>query len=144
MDKENLKEQTERLLELHREITDFYNNYAKSVGMTNTSLEILRIIWEERANTQKMIAKFTGTPKQTVNAIIQYFNKLEIIEPLIESNNDKRNKVIVLTEKGKLYAQKIISKVQECEYKALYKLGEDKIKDLIDIITLYNSNLKIE
>ena len=142
MDKLKLKEHSEKLLEFHRDISGFYNEYAKSVGLTYASLEVLGIIWEENNCTQKTITQKTCLPKQTVNAIIKIFNNNEIIERLVESSSDKRNKIIVLTEKGKKYADDIMSKVREVEYKALDSLGEKKCEELVKIVALYRDSLR--
>ncbi len=148
MDKPKLKEQSEILIKFHRDITGFYNDYAKSVGLTYASLEVLGIIWYEKCCldeevTQKTLTQKAYLPKQTVNAIIKAFIKHDLIKPLVESDLDKRNKVIDFTKKGKEFADKIISKMKEAEYRALDSLGEQKRNKLIEIIAQYRDNLKI-
>lgn len=144
MDKLKLKEQSEKLLEIHREISGFYNSYAKSAGLTPSGFEVLNIIWEEKECTQITIAQRIFLPKQTVNAIIQKLHKNGIIEILSDSCSDKRNKIIKFTKNGRTFAENIISRAKECEYRALDAVGKEKIEELINIITLYKNNLKID
>lgn len=143
MDKLKLKEQSEKLLKFHREISGFYNEYAKSVGLTYSGLGVLSIIYEESNCTQKTITQKICLPKQTVNSIIKNFCEQGIIEVPFESNVDKRNKVIKFTEKGRQFAEKIISKIKEAEYASLDSLGEENRENLINIIEMYKNNLKI-
>ncbi len=148
MDKLKLKEQSEQLIKFHRDISGFYNDYAKSVGLTYASLEVLGIIWYGKCCLQEEITQKTVTqkaylPKQTVNAIIKAFIKHDLIKPLVESGLDKRNKVIEFTENGKEFAEKVITKMKEAEYNALDSLGEEKRIALVEIISQYRDNLKI-
>ncbi len=141
MDKLKLEEISKKLLEVHREIHGFYNEYAKSVGLTLAGLQVLLILWDEKECSQNKIVQKSFVPKQTVNAIIQKLTKEEIIELSVE-DSDKRNKIIKFTEKGKEYAAPIVSKVQNIEYCALDALGTEKQENLLEIITTYKNNLK--
>lgn len=143
MDKLKLKELSEQLFKCHVEISGFYNEYAKSCGLTYGSLKVLAIILEVENCTQKTIVQYTYLPKQTVNAIIKSLIKQNIVAPLVESDKDKRNKVIKLTKEGMKFAQKIINKAKEMEYKALDSIGEEKRIDLIDAISKFRDNLKL-
>lgn len=144
-DIKEISEHSARLLQIHREITDFYSNYAKSVGLTYSSMSVLAIIWEEKEKgcNQRDITLKTYLPKQTVNAIIKSFKEQEIIEPPVESNSDKRNKVINFTEKGRAFADKVMTRIKEAEYNSLEKLGDEKRKKLIETIELFKKNLEV-
>lgn len=143
-DIQEIKEHSERLLKIHREITDFYVNYAKSVGLTYSAMNVLAIIWEENGCNQCDITRKTYLPKQTVSAIIKSFNEKGIIEPPVESSSDKRNKVINFTPNGKEFADKIMQRVRESEYRSFEKLGDEKRKNLIETIELFKNNLEIQ
>lgn len=144
MNELKIKEYSEKLWQMHIDISGFYNEYAKSVGLTLTEFKVLDILYRKRALTQKDIATIAYLPKQTVNAIIKGFIGKNIIKELTESNLDKRNKEINFTEYGLKYAEKLISRAKNIEYKALDAIGEDEIKILIKLITEYKDNLKIE
>ncbi len=143
LNKLKLKEQSDKLLKIHRDITEFYNNYAKSMGLTLAALEVCHIIFDEKNCTQSVIVKKAYLPKQTVNAIIKKFCECGITELFIDDKIDKRNKSIKFTEKGKKYAEQIINGLKEIEYKALTAVGEEKTEELISIITVYKNNLKL-
>ncbi len=143
MNKKKLKEQSEKLFKFHVEVSGFYNEYAKSKGLTYSGLKVLSILIDIPECTQKTIAQYTYLPKQTINAIIKSLIKKGILESLQESDKDKRNKVIKFTQEGYQYAQKIVEKAKEIEYRALDSIGEEKRNALIEAVSLFRDNLKI-
>ena len=144
MDKLKIEEYSERLWQMHISVSGFYNEFAKQMGLTLTTLKVLTILYRENSCTQKYITQMTYLPKQTVNAIIKGFLKQGYIEELIEVNSDKRNKDISLTEAGKAYATTIIEKAKEAEFRALGAIGEERVLALIEALNLYKENLSIE
>ncbi len=142
VDKLKLKEQSEKLFNCHMEISGFYNDFAKSFGLTYAALKVLAIIYEIPDCSQKIIIQYTYLPKQTVNAIIKNLNKKGIIAPLTELDPDKRNKLIKLTKEGKTFVKNVITKAKEIEYKALDSLGEERRNLLISAVEQFKSNLK--
>ncbi len=143
MDKSKLQNYSDKLWQVHIAVSGFYNEYAKLAGITLAELKVLGILKKEENPTQKKITQLTYLPKQTVNAIIKSFQKKNYIE-IIESKADKRSKVISYTEEGKIFADNIISKAKEVEFNALNSIGEDRIKALLEAITMYKDNLRIE
>ena len=143
MDKLKIEEYSEKLWQIHIGVSGFYNEYAKSVGLTLAEFKVLAILKKVENPTQAKIVQLAYLPKQTVNAIIKVFLKKELIE-LIESPTDKRNKVLSFTKSGYEYANNLISKAKDLEYKALSSIGEEKIKSLIEVMTMYRDNLKVE
>ena len=143
MDKLKLKELSEQLFKFHVEISGVYNEYAKSCGLTYACLKVLAIILETKECTQKTITQYTYLPKQTVNAIIKSLIKQNMLAPLIESEKDKRNKVIKFTKEGKDFALKVVERAKEIEYRALDSLGAEKAKALIAAVGTFRDNLKI-
>lgn len=144
MDKLKMEKYHEKMWQVHLSISDFYSEYAASVGLTFAAFKVLGILYKKKACTQKEIIQLTYLPKQTVNAIINNFNKQGIINEPVEAQNDKRNKVIKFSEKGADYAKQIFSKIEKATYKALYDMGEEKRNSLIECISLFRQNLIIE
>ena len=141
--KQEIQEYANQLFNLHREIGGIYNAYAKNVGLTFPSLHVLAELWKVELCSQKDIIQKTYLPKQTVSAIIKNFNEQGLIEPLIESERDKRSKIIKLTAKGKEYANEVIGKLKFAVNNALEQLGEESRNGLLDTLRRYKENLKI-
>ncbi len=143
MNKPKLIKISDLILANHREISELYSEYAKSVGLTFSSLVVLSILWKEKDCTQSIIMKKSCFPKQTVNTIIKSFIKQGILNELTELKSDKRNKLIKFTDFGKKYADDIMLEIQNAECYALDMVGEKKARMLSDIIAEYKNNLKL-
>ncbi len=144
MEKLTVEECSEKLWQMHISVSGFYNDYAKSTGLTLATLKVLSILHKDEPCTQKYITQLTYLPKQTVNVIIKGFMEQGYIEELQENNFDKRNKLLALTSNGRKYADSIILKARDAEYRALEKIGEKRRAALIEAIELYRENLSIE
>ena len=141
--KQNIQEYASELFELHREIGGIYNSYAKSIGLTFPSLHVLGELWKEELCSQKDIIQKTYLPKQTVSAIIKNFQEQGLIEPLVESEKDKRSKIIKLTAEGREYTDRVINKLRSAVNNSLEKLGEESRRGLLEALKQYKDNLKI-
>lgn len=143
MNKPKLLKISDNLLINHRELSEKYSEYAKSIGLTFSGFIVLGILWREGKTTQSHIMKLSCLPKQTVNTIIKSYKEQSIIVQSEDNNKDKRNKYITFTAEGKKYADKIMKKVKEAEINALDKIGEEKAQLLFEILTEYKKNLQI-
>lgn len=116
-----------------------YEEYAKAKGMTYMSLTVLDVIYEQpECCTQKQICEQTHYPKQSVNLIINTFRESGYIE-LREIPSDRRNKQIILTAKGKTYADEVIGKLWEADEKATNTLSEKQRDELLKLIKIYEN-----
>ena len=113
-----------------------YEEYAKSMGLSYTSLSVLSAIYSNPGCTQKELAESCFLPKQTVNAVITSFLKNDWVR-LEEMPNDRRNKTVNFTETGMENAARIIDKVRECEDKAMIGLTEEQREALLDLTRMY-------
>lgn len=113
-----------------------YEDYARSVDVPYTTLEILNLIMTIENCTQKIICERTFLPKQTVNNVITSFCRQGLVE-LRELPSDRRNKTLHLTEQGKTYAEKLIPPVHEAERKAMKKLTARQRKGLLEGMKAY-------
>ena len=104
-------------------INNLYETWAKNKGMTSSSLFVLYIIHENEGNcTQKMICERLLLPKQTVNTILNTFEKTGLISRHV-SKKDRRNKIIAFTKEGKVYAGSILEELYELEKKAILTIS---------------------
>lgn len=137
MDTAKLQEQVRAYWENWQELNMIYEEYARSLGLSYTSLKILSIITSSQEDcTQKTICQKSFLPKQTVNTVITSFLKQGFIR-LAELPSDRRTKVILLTEEGKAYTDKVISKIRRVEYRAMEQLNEEERIALLESTRLY-------
>ncbi|WP_341179807.1 MarR family winged helix-turn-helix transcriptional regulator [Paenibacillus sp. FSL K6-1230] len=118
------------------EMNMIYEDYAKSVNLPYTSLQILNLITQIENCTQKNICEQTFLPKQTVNTVITNFYKKGMIE-LREIPNNRRAKTIHLTKSGEEFANSIIPQIREAERSAIAELTPEQREAFLEGMQLY-------
>lgn len=115
-----------------------YEDYAKSVGLSYTSLCILNAIYETDGCTQKQLCSLCFLPKQTVNAAVTGFYDKGWLR-MQEMPEDRRNKALHLTELGRSEADRILQNLQECDRIAMGSLTESEQEQLLSLTRRYMS-----
>lgn len=115
-----------------------YEDYAKSVGLSYTSLCILNAIYESDGCTQKQLCSLCFLPKQTVNAAVTGFYDKGWLR-MQELPEDRRNKALHLTELGRSEADRILQNLQECDRIAMGSLTESEQEQLLSLTRRYMS-----
>ena len=115
-----------------------YEDYAKSVGLSYTSLCILNAIYETDGCTQKQLCSLCFLPKQTVNAAVTGFYDKGWLR-MQELPEDRRNKALHLTELGRSEAGRILQNLQECDRIAMGSLTESEQEQLLSLTRRYMS-----
>ena len=113
-----------------------YEEYARSVGLSFTSISILSVIHSSKNCTQKKISEVCFLPKQTVNGVIRQFYKDGWIR-MQEIEEDRRNKSIHFTEKGQREADRIMKRVRDSERAAMTSLTEEEQQALLSLTRRY-------
>lgn len=122
---------------------DLYRLWAKKHQLNYNTLLILYTLNDYKICTQKQICDCWALPKQTVHGILLDFEKKGYISIIANAKN-KRERLITFTESGKIFASSILEKLYQMEENAMYQLGAEKRKQLIDSNTKYYELLKEE
>jgi len=131
---ETIKDETKQFMNVFLTMDKFYEEYAKSVGLSYMSLYVLEIIYANPENcTQKLICEQSLYSKQSVNIIVKAFLETGCVK-LKEDNLDRRNKFIILTEHGAKKAEKIIGRLWEITERALGALDPGQMKELLFLL----------
>ena len=118
-----------------------YEMYARRFRLTAKELFVLDLIWfSENGCFQSDICDRLSATKQTVSAIIKKFQKLDYVT-LVESDADRRNKLIQLTEAGREYAKRVIQPAADAEIDAMAELDGEDIKELVRLTTLFSDSM---
>lgn len=115
-----------------------YATWASERNINSYHLFVLYAIDEHEMITQKMIAESTGLSKQTVNTVIRALKKDGYVE-LIDGSTDRREKMVSLTSKGAEYSSQLLEPLHEVENRVFELIGEDRIKDMMNLIQLFNT-----
>ncbi len=123
---DNINRQMIEFNKIYKIIDDIYHNYAKSWDLSDTSLWILYSVWEnDKAYTQKELCQVWSYSKQTVNSALKSLEGQGFIQLLHELDN-KKNKQIILTKRGKELAQKVVVPLMEAEKNSFASLSDEE------------------
>lgn len=135
-------EQIKQYTALWRETNSLYEEWAGQRGLSYYELLVILSLSEtDGPCKQKDICKQWVLPKQTVNTILKSFSKRSWVT-LIPSQEDRRNKDIILTDSGRDFVEGIARAMQIHECTVLNSLGPERVRELIEITQLYNQHFK--
>lgn len=119
-----------------------YNEYAKSHGMLmNTLLVVNVLFYAKNGLTQRDICERTFQSKQTVNLIIRNLLN-EAYVTVEERKENKREKLVRMTDAGRAYCEKVVRHVTWAEDTAMSMFSPAEQKQLIDLSRTFTQNLK--
>lgn len=87
-------------------LSESLNNRLMKYDVTKSQWIAMYYINREEFLTQKDLAKLMGSSQPTITGVLDRLEKQDFIER-IEHNQDKRKKVIVLTDKGRKINKKL-------------------------------------
>lgn len=109
-----------------------YNGWARQHGLNYNELFTLYVLHKTGGCTPSYIAQFLSIPKQTVNSLLGRLEKRGMIERL-PLEEDKRSCLIHLTEEGDGWADGILHRLEEIEYRVFSSFTEEELLNMIDI-----------
>ena len=118
-----------------------YDEYAKRNGMLmKTLLVVNALFYAESGMTQTEIGQRTFQSKQTVNLIIK--NLLaEGAVTVTEAPEDRRNKLVQMTEVGSARYEKVVRHITWAEDTAMSMFTPEEQTRLIDLSRAFTKNL---
>lgn len=109
--------------QLIKEMDDLYRVYAKNCNLSETAFWILYCIQERF--TQREICDYWFYTPQTVNSALKNMTEEGLLILRTEKDN-RKNKRIYLTEKGKETVERIVVPLMDAERRALAAIGEQE------------------
>lgn len=129
----------DKLIEQFQNMDNAYEAYAKSKGLSYLSLMVLDEIYALGDGcTQKQISEDTHYPKQSINLVVKSFLEDGIVE-LRELPENRKNKGITLTEKGRQLCDDVIVPLLRQEEAAMLEMGEKESAELLRLVELYGN-----
>lgn len=122
---EDVREGAARFDRLFTQMDRVYAKYARSQGFNYSSLYVFHEIARSQFCTQKSLCGEMFLPKQTVNSIVRSFQKQGLLE-LAELPEDRRHRMICLTEKGREYAQRVLTRITQAEMTSIGQFDEQE------------------
>ena len=118
-----------------------YDEYAKRNGMLMKTLLVTNVLfYSESGMTQTEICQRTFQSKQTVNLIIR--NLLaENYVTVTEVPENKRTKIVRMTDAGRSYCEKVVRHITWAEDTAMSMFTPEEQKTLVDLSRTFTKNL---
>lgn len=127
---------------IEKECDELYRSIALKHNMSESSFWIL---YEVRLNecslTQTDLCKKSFLPKQTINSSLKLLEEKGLLR-LSLSENNKKNKLISLTDEGINFSKRIIDDVIETEMDILNSFSENELNVFFNVHHNYVKNLK--
>lgn len=122
----------DRIYESVRKINHAYEIWAVSHGLTVYEMEIYYVILkkEKAVITQKDLCMELAAPKTSINSIIKKQLKAGYIEMHVNPQN-KREKVLSLTDSGQAFAEALILPLFRHEEEAVAVLDDREVEAVI-------------
>lgn len=124
-------------------IDGFYAEYAKTSGVKENLLWVLYALNDGNKHSQKEICESWDLPRTTVNTIVKELEE-EGYVVLSQIKGEKRELELALTEKGKAYAESLLSELYEIESKAFGLLKELDLANKMSLLLSELQNKKKE
>jgi len=124
-------------------IDGFYAEYAKTSGVKENLLWVLYALNDGNKHSQKEICESWDLPRTTVNTIVKELEE-EGYVVLSQIKGEKRELELALTEKGKTYAESLLSELYEIESKAFGLLKELDLANKMSLLLSELQNKKKE
>ena len=133
-----MSKDTRRLWEVWGQTNALYTQWCAARNVNYYRQLVLYALEAHAPTTQKKIADSTGLSKQTVATVIRAL-KAEGLVDLSTGSGDRREKTVRLTEAGAVYARSTLSPLRALEDRVFEILGEDRIRQMLDAVSLFNT-----
>lgn len=133
-----------QIYESVKKINQAYEIWSAKHGLTLYEMQIYYVIIESKkpSITQKELCVQLDAPKTSINSIIKRQLKTGRIEMTVNPTN-KREKIIVLTEDGKKFAEELIHPLFKYEEDAVSKIKNEELETAISVQTKF-ANILLE
>ena len=116
---------------------------AKKFNINYHEMLLLYHLYRHGSCTQKLICEYYLLPKQTVNNIVMEMKERQFIEMGFAENN-RKEKVLVLTAAGEEYISQLVSSMNRVEEDMAEKMGEENLSALANLLVDYSDIIKEE
>lgn len=121
---------------LIRESDEMYHNAAKKLGLSDCAFWIFYLLCtEETPQTQSDICHAVCMPKQTVHSALKKLTESDYVGYPPEGK--KRGRQIILTEKGRRFAERTMDQVIKSEFAALEGMDEEERETFLTLFNKY-------
>lgn len=137
----NFNFMTSRISRLIGQIIEMKGPF-KPFGFPSSCLEILGELWHQDAINQKDLGRALIKTKSSINKMIVSLEKAEMIYR-VEDEQDRRNKIVLLTQKGRDFKEFLLVRSIQGEKRATEGISEQDVLKTKEVLKKMYLNLKI-
>lgn len=120
-----------------------YDEYVKRQGMLMKTLLVVNVLfYAPDGLTQREICDKIFQSKQSVNLVIKNL-LMDGYVTVTEVPENKRTKVVQMTESGRAYCEKVVRHITWAEDTAMSMFTPEEQKQLVDLSRTFTRNLEI-
>lgn len=119
-----------------------YYQAAKKMGINENTLSLLYALGDEQPHSQKQICEEWLIPKTTINTIVKELIQKNYLTLIHKEHS--REKEIILTKDGALYASSILNTIYTCEEEAMRKTLQKYSPEFIEAFKFFTDSLEEE
>ena len=142
-DLEHIIEFTRKIVTVNTAYRQYIQNKFKEdkVGLTFEMLQVMACLWRKDGINQQEIANITVKDKASMTYLIDNLTKRGLVSRL-EDASDRRNKLIFLSEQGKLLREKIQPLINEMYQVSGVGVKIEELAGCMAILDRIETNLK--
>ncbi|WP_127532013.1 MarR family winged helix-turn-helix transcriptional regulator [Paenibacillus kobensis] len=110
----------------YRNICNFLDQRLESLGVTNSQLGVLMMLWEEQGVTQKQIVRVLGIQPASITFLLKGLEEKGLITREQDKTDTRVNR-IYLTERGKQLQPEAMAIVEEGERKIRDQFSDEEV-----------------
>ena len=133
-----MKKENRRLWEVWGQTNALYTRWCAKQNVNFYRQLVLYALASHEPTTQREIADLAGLSRQTVATVMRAL-KAEGLVVLSADSVDRREKTVRLTEAGALYADRTLGPLYELESRVFDLMGENRIGQMLDAVSLFNT-----
>lgn len=119
-----------RLISDTSKMDGLYYLWGRKTGISENMLTLMYALNDNKTHTQKQICEQFSIPKTTINTIVKELIEKGLIT--FENGDNLKEKKLILTKKGKIYADEITGELKDIEKIAMKKTLEKYSINFID------------
>ena len=132
-------EEVRSLVNAINKIDGAYYFCAKKMGIKENTLALLSALDDGRPHTQKQICEEWLIPKTTINTVVRELLRKDYIT--LGAAGPTKEKTILLTQRGRQYADEIMEEMNLSEQRALERTLQDFSPEFVDAFECFAQNL---
>ncbi len=119
---------------------EVYRRWCREQGISYHEMLIFYTLRDMGECTQKDICDFYALPKQTVHNIVHALRERGMLT-LSRGDVNRRERILQLTEKGKIHSEKFMEPLLKKELEAVSETGVCRLRQTVQLLTLYTEKL---